>query len=256
MNDLPSTQEDYLLSETLYHDAAADHSAPNGRAIKELAAEDRPREKLLERGAESLSNAELLAILIGSGTRKMSAVELMSRIMADCDNKLVLLNRMSVEDLMAYNGIGEAKAITLKAASELGNRRSLESVSRDLMKFDSSADIYAYMRPILQDRGHEECWVLLLNNSARLIKRKRISTGGQTSTLVDVRMVMKAALLAEATSLILVHNHPSGASRPSRDDIQLTERVRDAARTLNLTLLDHIIVADGEYYSFSDEGKL
>lgn len=224
--------------------------------IKELALEDRPREKLYQRGEEALTTAELLAILIGSGTPKKSAVELMREIMRDCDDKLILLSRLSVEELMRYNGIGEAKAITIKAAMELGRRRATEERVSALQTIDNSKQIYEYMRPQLGDLDHEECWVLLLNNSHRLIKRVRISQGGRTSTQVDVRILLKQALLGEATSVVLVHNHPSGSCKPSRDDDQLTEAVKRATQAVNIRLIDHVIVADGDYFSYAENGKI
>jgi DNA repair protein RadC len=224
-------------------------------SIKEWAEEDRPREKLMERGEEALTNAELLAILIGSGTPKKSAVELMQEVLRSCGNRLSRLSRMSVEELMSFNGIGVAKAITLKAAAEIGRRRAVEDVA-EVERFSDSSQIYAYMLPLMRDLPHEECWVLLLNNNARLLKKVRISTGGLTNTLVDVRMIMKEAILADATMLVLVHNHPSGSPRPSNDDNRLTDAVDKAAQTMNLKLLDHVVVAEGGFYSYCDEGKL
>ena len=224
-------------------------------SIKEWAEEDRPREKLMERGEEALTNAELLAILIGSGTPKKSAVELMQEVLRTCDNKLSRLSRMSVKELMGFNGIGEAKAITLKAAAEIGRRRAVENVS-DVERFTDSTQIYAYMLPMMRDLPHEECWVLLLNNNARLIKRVRISSGGLTNTLVDVRMIMKEAILADATLIALVHNHPLGSARPSNDDHRLTDAVNKAAQAMNIKLIDHVVVAEEGYYSYCDEGRL
>lgn len=224
--------------------------------IKELAIEDRPREKLYQRGEEALTTAELLAILIGSGTSKKSAVELMREVMRDCDDKLILLSRLSVEELMRYNGVGEAKAITIKAAMELGRRRATEEKASALQVIDNSRQIYEYMRPQLADLVHEECWVLLLNHSQRLIKRVRISQGGRTGTQVDVRILLKQALLAEALAIVLVHNHPSGSCRPSRDDDQLTEAVKRATQAVNIRLIDHVIVTDGDYYSYAENGKI
>lgn len=232
--------------------------AANGSktSIKNWAEEDRPREKLLAKGADALTKAELLAILIGSGTSRKSAVELMTDILRDCDNKLSRLSRMSVAELMSYNGIGEAKAVTLKAAAEIGRLRSEEDSFADVKQFRDSAQIYQYMLPLMRDLTHEECWALMLNNSARLMKRVKISMGGMTETSVDVRILMKEALLADATCLILVHNHPSGSCRPSNDDIRLTEKVCAAGKLMSIRLIDHIIVTDGKYYSFADEGRI
>ncbi|MCM1312720.1 MAG: DNA repair protein RadC [Bacteroides sp.] len=225
-------------------------------SIKNWAEEDRPREKLLAKGADALTKAELLAILIGSGTPKKSAVELMTDVLRDCDNKLSRLSRMSVAELMAYNGIGEAKAVTLKAAAEIGRLRAEEDALSDVLQFRDSSQIYKYMLPLMRDLNHEECWALMLNNNARLMKRVRISMGGMTETSVDVRVLMKEALLSDATCVVLVHNHPSGACRPSSDDIRLTEKVSEAGKIMSIRLIDHLIVTDGKYYSFADEGRL
>lgn len=224
--------------------------------IKELSAADRPREKLLTKGEEALSTAELLAILIGSGSPEKNAVELMTEVLRDCDGRLILLNRLSVEELMKYNGIGEAKAITLKAAMELGRRRTLEQVTTDLRPFADARQVYEFMLPDVRELTREASWVFLLNNSSRLIKRVKLSEGGRTDTPVDVRILLRHALLAEATSVILVHNHPSGSCRPSREDERLTARVRQACEAVSVRLLDHIIVTDGDYYSFGENGKI
>lgn len=226
-----------------------------GLRIKDLAEADRPREKLMDKGEEALTNAELLAILIGSGTPKKSAVELMQEILKVCDNRLSLLGRMTIDELMTYNGIGVAKAITLKAAAEIGRRRAMERTA-DLVQFSDSTNIYQYMYPFMRDLTREESWVLLLNNSLRLIRKVKLSTGGLTETLVDVRRVMKEVLQADATCFVLLHNHPSGSLRPSREDDRLTERVKRAAETLNVRMIDHMIVTDGGYYSYQDEGRV
>ena len=224
--------------------------------IKDLSADDRPREKLLAKGEEALTKAELLAILIGSGSRSKNAVELMTDVLRDCDDRLILLNHLSVEELMKYKGIGQAKAITLKAAMELGRRRALEQLTKDLLVFQTSEQVYHYMLPNVQELTHERSWALMLNNSSRLIKRVTLSQGGRTETSVDLRILLRHALLAEATSLILVHNHPSGSCHPSREDKRLTEMVAQGCRTVNIRLIDHIIVTDGDYYSFADNGQL
>lgn len=228
----------------------------NFSTIKQLSEEDRPREKMRANGEEMLTTAELLAILIGSGSPQKNAVELMQEILRDCDDKLILLSRLSVDELKQYNGIGEAKALTIKAAMELGRRRATEEVTRDLVKITDSQTIYRYMREKMKDLGHEECWALMLNNNAKLIKRVRISQGGITETSVDVRLVMKQAILAEATALVLVHNHPSGSCRPSRFDDQLTQSVHEACKALHIRFMDHVIVTDGDYYSYAEEGKV
>lgn len=223
--------------------------------IKHWAEEDRPREKLMAKGAEALTNAELLAILIGGGTTKKSAVELMQEVLHDCGDTLRGLNHMTLQDLMRFNGIGEAKALTIIAAAEIGKRRIMEN-SKDIQQFRSSADVLKYMTPIIQDLNHEESWALLLNNNARLLHFSHLSKGGLAETTVDVRMLLKEALLHDATSFILVHNHPSGNLRPSRHDEELTLRVNRAAQALNLRMIDHVIVTEGDYYSFSENGKI
>ncbi len=223
--------------------------------IKDMAEEDRPREKLIAKGEEALTNAELLAILIGSGTPKKSSVELMQEVLQVCNNRLSQLSRMSIAALTSYNGIGEAKAVTIKAAAELGRRRAMER-AEDVDKFTSSVDIYNYMRHRLADLPNEEVWVMLLNNNMRLIKTVRMSSGGLTCSLVDVRMLIKEVLMADATCFVLVHNHPSGSLRPSKEDEVLTRRVKEAADVMQLHMVDHIIVTDGGFYSFMDEGKM
>ncbi|MBP3214234.1 MAG: DNA repair protein RadC [Bacteroidaceae bacterium] len=224
-------------------------------SIKHWAEEDRPREKLMAKGAEALTNAELLAILIGGGTTKKSAVELMQEVLRDCGDTLRGLNHMTLQDLLRYNGIGEAKALTIIAAAEIGKRRMMED-SRQIPQMRTGTDVLKFMSPIIQDLTHEESWALLLNNNARLIHLSHLSTGGLAETVVDVRMLLKEALLHDATCFILVHNHPSGNLRPSRYDEELTQRVARASATVNLRMIDHVIVTEGDYYSFSENGKL
>jgi len=224
--------------------------------IKNMAEENRPREKMLANGEEALTTAELLAILIGSGSLQKNAVELMQEILHDCDDKLMLLSRLSVDDLKQYKGIGEAKALTLKAAMEIGRRRTTEEMSRDLVEVKDAQTIYRYMHPKMKDLPYEECWALMLNNRAKLLKRVQISQGGITETSVDIRLVMKNVLFSNATALVLVHNHPSGSCRPSRYDDQLTRALQEACRVLNIRLMDHVIVTDGDYYSYAEEGKI
>lgn len=222
--------------------------------IQELGSEDRPREKFEANGGASLSKAELLAILIGSGNVDENAVQLMQRLMNDCDGNLGQLGRMTISDLCQYKGIGPAKAITILAACELTNRRMGESSERK--QVTSSADIYALFRGKMRDLAHEESHVLLLNHSLRVLGTKVISRGGMTGTVVDIRMVLKEALQSNATHIALCHNHPSGTLRPSRDDDRLTERLSTAAKTVDITLIDHVIVTDRGYYSYQDEGRL
>ena len=224
-------------------------------SINQWAEEDRPREKLRDLGAEALSDSELLAILIGSGSTRESAVELMKRILADCGNNLNTLGKKTIRELCEYNGIGEAKAIGILAACELGKRRQREK-AEERQRMSAAPDIYEYMRTRMQDLDVEEAWVMLMNQNFRLIKAVRISHGGITETAVDVRIIMKEALLANATVLALCHNHPSNNPKPSKDDDQLTERMRKACETMRLHLLDHVIVCDGFYYSYHEHGRL
>lgn len=222
--------------------------------INQWAEEDRPREKLMRQGAEALSDAELLAILVGSGSTKETAVELMKRVLSECDNNLNTLGKMTISELCKYNGIGEAKAITIIAACELGKRRQHEKV-KERKKISTSQDIYEYMHPMMQDLNTEEAWVLLMNQNFKLIKSARISRGGITETSVDVRIIIKEAVLANATVIALCHNHPSGNIEPSAEDNRITEKVRMACKTMRLHFLDHVIVTDGGYYSFHDNGR-
>ena len=224
-------------------------------SMKDIDLSSRPREKLEEQGSQSLSKAELFAILIGSGSTKKNATELMAEILSDTEDNLALLERQDLKDLMAYNGIGKAKAITIKAALELGRRRLEESVS-DLPTFSTAEKVYHYMRSLVMTLTHEQSWALMLNNSAKLLKRVKLSEGGRTGTVVDVRILCKKAILSEATCVVLVHNHPSGSLRPSRDDDNLTQAVKNALNTLDIRLLDHVIITDGGYYSYSEMGKL
>lgn len=216
---------------------------------------DRPREKLAAQGAAALSNAELLAILIGSGSPQESAVDLMRRLLDDCKGSLTRLGKMHVEELRAYNGIGPAKAITIMAACEFGRRRAAEP-AEERPRMGNSEAIYRYFRPQLEELAVEECHALLLNSQLRVIAARRIGHGGITETPVDVRVVLREALLAGATHLALCHNHPSGLLRPSKPDDELTSRLKEAAGIMRITLVDHIIIADGGYYSYADEGRI
>ena len=227
----------------------------NKLTINQWAEEDRPREKLRDLGAESLSDSELLAILIGSGSTRESAVELMKRVLTDCNNNLNTLGKKSIRELCEYNGIGEAKAITILAACELGKRRQREK-AEERKQMSTAADIYEYMHTRMQDLDVEEAWVLLMNQNFRLIKDVRISHGGITETAVDIRIIIREAILANATIIALCHNHPSNNPRPSKDDDRLTERVQKACETMRIHLLDHIIVCDGVYYSYHEQGRL
>ena len=223
--------------------------------ISQWSEEDRPREKLMNNGAETLSNAELLAILIGSGTPKESAVDLMKRLLADCNNNLNTLGKKSIRELCEYNGIGEAKAITILAACELGKRRQQET-PEERPDLGTATRIYNHMHPILQDLDVEEFWVLLMNQNYRLIKKLRIAHGGITEVSVDVRIIMREAILANATILAVCHNHPSGSLRPSQQDNLLTESIHRACNTMRIHFLDHIIITDGHYYSYHEAGRV
>lgn len=223
--------------------------------ITDWAEEDRPREKLMAKGAEALSDAELLAILIGSGSTKESAVDLMKRVLRQCDNNLNALGKMTISELMQFNGIGEAKAITVIAACELGKRRAA-CAPKDREDMGSAQNIYNFMHPKMQDLDVEEAWVLMMNQRLSLIKATRISHGGLSETAVDVRVVMKEAILNNATAIALCHNHPSNNRHPSRQDDQLTKRMKDACETLRIHFVDHVIICDGAYYSYMEEGKI
>ena len=222
--------------------------------INNWAEEDRPREKMASLGAEALSNAELLAILIGSGSTKESAVELMKRIMADCKNNLNTLGKMSIHELCQYNGIGEAKAITILAACELGKRRQMET-PEERPDLGTATRIYNHMHPVMQDLDVEEFWVLLMNQHYRLIKKVRISHGGITETAVDIRIIMKEAVLSNCTILAVCHNHPSGNLKPSCQDDDLTKDIKRACKLMRIHFLDHVIITDGQYYSYHESGR-
>ena len=226
----------------------------NKLKISEWAEEDRPREKMASLGAEALSNAELLAILIGSGSTEESAVELMKRILADCNNNLNTLGKRNISELCVYNGIGEAKAISILAACELGKRRQMET-PEERPDLGTATRIYNHMRPVMQDLDVEEFWVLLLNQHYRLIKKIRISHGGITETAVDIRIIIREAVLANATILAVCHNHPSGNISPSRQDDELTRSIKRACELMRIHFLDHVIVTDGQYYSYHEQGR-
>jgi len=217
--------------------------------------DDQPREKLRDKGAEALSNAELLAILVGSGYPGVSAVELMQQILKDCKNNLNALGKMTIRQLMEYKGVGEAKAITILAACELGKRRQMEAPEArpDL---GTATRIYNYMHPLMQDLDIEEFWVLLMNQNFRLIHKVRIARGGISEVSVDVRIIIREAVLANATIVVACHNHPSGGLHPSKMDDALTRSLQQACQLMRLHFLDHVIVTDGAYYSYHEEGRL
>jgi len=222
--------------------------------INEWAEEDRPREKLANLGTGALSNAELLAILIGSGSTKESAVDLMKRVLNDCNNNLNTLGKKTINELCQYNGIGEAKAITILAACELGNRRNAAS-PEERPKLETATIIYNEMISQMRDLDVEEFWALYLNQNYRLIKKVRIARGGISETTVDIRIIIREAVLCNATILAVCHNHPSGSITPSRADNELTRSIQRACELMHIRFMDHIIVADGLYYSFHEAGK-
>jgi len=223
--------------------------------ILNWAEEDRPREKLLLKGKAALSDAELIAILIGSGTVSMSAVELSKNILASTDNNLNSLAKLSIKDLEKFKGIGEAKAISIIAALELGKRRK-ESEPTVKNKISCSKDIFYIMQPHLIDIPHEEFWIILLNRANHVIKKNQISSGGIAGTVVDVRLIFKIALENLSNSMILIHNHPSGNLKPSQADIDLTKKLKSAGIMMDIPVLDHLIITEKEYFSFADEGIL
>lgn len=223
--------------------------------IKNWAQDDRPREKLLQKGRGSLSDAELLAILVATGSRNESAVDLCKKILAKTGNSLNELGKFTVNQLMEFKGIGEAKAITIVAALELGRRRRTEE-ALEKKKISSSSSVFEIMQPLIGDLPHEEFWIIYLNNSNKVIDQFQLSKGGITGTLVDVRLALKKALELGATSIILTHNHPSGNLNPSSSDKQLTQKLKTAGESLDIKVLDHVIVTEKSYFSFADEGLL
>lgn len=223
--------------------------------INQWAEDDRPREKFMRNGAKSLSNAELQAILIGSGSTDESAVELMKRILGDCNNNLNTLGKKTIHELTQYKGMGPAKAVTVLAACELGKRRQAEGVE-PRPRLDSADAIYSHMHTKMQDLDVEEAWVLLMNQNFRLIKEECISHGGISETAVDIRIIIREAILHNATVIALCHNHPSNNTTPSADDDRLTQRLKKACETMRIHMADHIIVTDGRYYSYCEEGRL
>lgn len=223
--------------------------------INQWAEEDRPREKLMRLGPSALTDAELLAILVGSGSTKEDAVTLMRHILADCNNNLNTLGKLTIRDLCKYNGIGEAKAITILAACELGKRRQ-SGKPEERPDLGTATLIYNYMHPQLQDLDVEEFWLLLMNQNHRLIKQIRISHGGITETAVDIRIIIREAVLANATMLAICHNHPSGSLRPSPMDNDLTTSIQRACQLMRIKFLDHVIITDGAYYSYRETGRV
>ena len=224
-------------------------------AITDWALDDRPREKMMAKGIGSLSNAELLAILIGSGNQEETAVDLCQRILQSNENDLNTLGKCSIDELRKFKGVGEAKAISIAAALEIGRRRSQSKIIHK-KKIASGKDVYEYFHPMINDLPYEELWVLLLNRAHKIIDRKKISQGGVSETIVDIRLILKPAIISLASSIILCHNHPSGVVIPSKQDDILTRRLKEATVMLNINLLDHVIISEDKYFSYADEGRL
>jgi len=223
--------------------------------INQWSETDRPREKMLASGAQALSNAELFSVIIGSGSTKCNAVDLMKNVLSDCGNNLHALGRMKVSDLCRYHGLGEAKALNILAVCELAKRRQAEKVQENKC-LRRPCDIWQYMLPYMEDLDVEQAWVLLMNNSYRLIATKRISTGGITETAVDIRLVLKEALLNNATVVVLCHNHPSDNPLASTDDDRLTARVKKSCELMRIYLADHVIITRDGYYSYRERDRL
>ena len=224
-------------------------------SIKNWADDDKPREKLVQKGSFVLSDAELIAILIGSGSRDESAVELSKRILASVNHNLSDLGKLSVNQLMRFKGIGEAKAVTIAAALEVGRRRRMEDISK-ITKIKSSQDVFELLYPLIGELPHEEFWIVYLNNSNKVVHKAQLSKGGITGTLVDVRLVLKQALELGAVGIILAHNHPMGTLRPSSADKQITKKLKLASEALDIKILDYLILAQHKYVSFADKGIL
>lgn len=227
---------------------------PQNQSIKSWAEEDRPREKMLTKGKEALTNAELIAILLGSGSRNESAVLLAQRITSSCQN-LNDLGKKDIKFLMKFKGVGEAKAITISAALELGRRRQAEPKSKRHI-ITTSGDAYSVIGPLLSDLPHEEFWILCLNRRNEVMTMEKISSGGTSATIVDPKILFKTALSHLSSSIILIHNHPSGSLKPSTQDDLLTEKLIKGGKLLDLSVLDHLIIGNNDYYSYRDEGKI
>lgn len=221
--------------------------------LKELCTDERPREKMIEKGASSLSNAELLAIMLRTGTENMNVVEVARHMLKECDGKLEMLAGMSVENICRFKGVGPSKAVTLAAAFELGRRYAAESDNLTRLRLSSPKEVFQLMYPVLRDVGHEECWTLFTNKTNIFIGKDRLSSGGEDATVIDNRMIIRRAIERKAAGVILVHNHPSGTALPSAADISQTRQLQNALKTCGLSLIDHVIIGKGCYYSFNDE---
>jgi len=223
--------------------------------IKDWAEEDRPREKMLNKGRESLSDAELMAILLGSGNKNETAVDLSRHILGDVNNNLIKLSQLSIKNLMQYNGVGEAKAVTIAAALELGRRRRFAEAAQKVT-VNNSSEAFEYFYSRMSDLSHEQFWVLLLNSSNEVLKMERIGVGGINGTTADPKIIFSAAIENHATALMLCHNHPSGSLKPSETDRELTKHIVAGGKTLEIKVLDHIIIGENRYYSFADENEI
>lgn len=224
-------------------------------SIKDWSEDDQPREKLLYKGSSSLSDAELIAILLGNGTVGVSAVQLSRNVMQDANQSLQQLGKKTLKELMKHKGIGQAKAITIAAAMELGRRRAMEMPDR-IVKITCSHDVFKVLQPLMGELGHEEFWILLMDNNHKVLEKHQISKGGITATHVDSRLLFKKAIEAGAVAVILAHNHPSGTLKPSRADRDITTKIIAAGETLDIKVLDHIIITQQDYYSFADNDLL
>ena len=221
--------------------------------LKELCVDERPREKMLDKGAASLSNAELLAIMLRTGTERKNALEIAQSMLKESEGKLEGLAVMSVENLCEFEGIGPSKAVTIAAAFELGRRYASENVKDGKPRMSSPKEVFRLMYPLLKDVGHEECWAIYTNKTNLLLGKDRLSSGGEDSTVIDNRMIIRRAIERKASGVILVHNHPSGHAFPSTEDINQTRTLQSAMKTCGLALIDHVIIGNGNYYSFTDE---
>lgn len=221
--------------------------------LKELCADERPREKMLDKGSASLSNAELLAIMLRTGTEKLNALEIAQSMLKATEGRLEDLANMSVEKLCIFDGVGPSKAVTISAAFELGRRYATEKASDNRLRLSSPKTVFRLMYPLLKDIGHEECWAIYTNKTNLLLGKDRLSSGGEDSTVIDNRMIIRRAIERKASGVILVHNHPSGHAFPSTEDINQTRTLQSAMKTCGLALIDHVIIGNGNYYSFTDE---
>jgi len=224
------------------------------RGIKSWSVDDRPREKLMQKGADSLSDSELIAILLGSGNTEQTAVELAREILTKYDNSLDNIGKLGFRDLMEFKGVGEAKAVSIITALEIGRRRKLENVKNK--NINSSKDVYEFIYSKIADLNHEEFWAILLNRSNKIVDAYKLSQGGTASTIIDIKLLIRRALSVYAHSIILAHNHPSGNLNPSNSDKTSTEKIKNAAAFFDINVLDHLIICGNKYFSFADEGIL